>query len=440
MSSAPSGLTEGLVSELFSTRDGVLCVGGMPVPELAEAHGTPLYIYDAGLLRRRLQLLRRHLPSRVEVFFSVKANPNPEVIRVFVEEGAGTEVASAAEYLRARAAGCASERILFAGPGKGADELEEVVRQGIGEVHVESLEELAVLDALGRRAGTPVPVAVRVNPSVAIAGGAMRMGGLPAAFGFDEEGLEEVVRAVEASPGVRLQGLHQYAGTQILDAEVLAAQWKHAVELAGRLAALVGRPLSRVDLGGGLGIPYFPHESPLALATVQALMEPVFAALDTHPLLARTRFVVEPGRFLAGPAGLYLCRVRSVKQSRGTTFLVLDGGLHHHLAASGNLGQAIKRDYPLLNASRMSEAPAPQPVTVVGPLCTPLDTLGRQARLPQTRPGDLVAVLQSGAYGLTTSPVGFLSHPMPAEVLVDEGRARRIRERGTFTQPLVALP
>jgi len=440
MSTASSGLTEGLVSELFGVRDGVLCVGGVPVPELAETHGTPLYIYDAALLRRRLQLLRAHLPSRVEVFFSVKANPNPAVIRVFVEEGAGTEVASAAEYLRARAAGCAPERILFAGPGKGADELEEVVRQGIGEVHVESLEELAVLDGLGRRAGTPVPVAVRVNPSVAVAGGAMRMGGLPAAFGFDEEGLEEVVRAVEAAPGVRLQGLHQYAGTQILDAEVLAAQWKHAVELAGRVAALIGRPLSRVDLGGGLGIPYFPHESPLDLAAVQARMAPVFAALDSHPLLANTRFVVEPGRFLAGPAGLYLARVRSVKQSRGTTFLILDGGLHHHLAASGNLGQAIKRDYPLLNASRMTEAPAPQLATVVGPLCTPLDTLGRQARLPVTRPGDLVAVLQSGAYGLTTSPVGFLSHPMPAEVLVDGARARRIRERGTFAQPLVPLP
>jgi len=151
------------------------------------------------------------------------------------------------------------------------------------------------------------------------------------------------------------------------------------------------------------------------------------------------RVILEPGRFLAGPAGVYLARTRTVKESRGKTFVVLDGGMNHHLAASGNLGQVIKRDYPVVNASRVGEA-ASQAAAVVGPLCTPLDTLARDASLAPVRAGDLLAVLQSGAYGLSASPVGFLSHPMPAEVLVDGGNATLIRPRGTFEKPITELP
>jgi diaminopimelate decarboxylase len=408
-----------------------MTVGGIPVSRLAEEFGTPLYVYDAALLRARLELLRSHVPG-VDVYYSVKANPNPAVVAVFAKAGAGLEVASAAEYLRARKGGGAPGRILFAGPGKGEEELRLVASSGIGEIHVESHDEISFLSKLGGPGGRPVPVAVRVNPKADVSGGAMRMGGQPAAFGFDEEILDDVVRDICKRPGLVFRGVHIFAGTQILDAKVLLGQWGRALEVARRAAEVAGRKVETIDLGGGLGIPYFGNETELDLAAVKAGAQKLFAAVDAH-------VVVEPGRFLAGPAGIYLSRAVTVKQSRGKSFVVLDGGMNHHLAASGNLGQVIKRDYPVVNASRVVEEPS-LAATVCGPLCTPLDTIAREASLAGTSKGDLVAVLQSGAYGLTASPVGFLSHPMPAEVLVDGGKATLIRPRGTFERPITELP
>ena len=427
--------TLALAREQFSVASGELAIGGVRVSELAAAHGTPLFVYDGGGLERRLDLLRSHLPPSIDVFFSAKANPNPAVLRRFVGRGAGIEIASAGEYVRARAAGCAPERILFAGPGKTRAELEYVVARGIGEIHAESDEELAVLSELGARA--PVRVAVRVNPSAEASGGAMRMGGQPAPFGFDEERLEEAVRRIVADRRLRFSGVHMFAGTQILDAQVLVGQWGHAVDTARRAAEVAGTPVETVDLGGGLGIPYFANERALDLGVVRTEAARLFARRPAG--VEDARVVLEPGRFLCGPAGVYLARVLSVKRSRGRTFVVLDGGMNHHLAASGNLGQVIKRDYPVLNASRAGE-PGATPVTVVGPLCTPLDTLARQALVASPEVGDLLAVLQSGAYGLSASPVGFLSHPTPAEAMADRGAHERIRPRGTFEQPAAGLP
>lgn len=415
----------------FPPADGELTVGGIRVSRLAKEFGTPLYLYDAALLRARLERLRAHVPG-VDVYYSVKANPNPKVISVFAKAGAGLEVASAAEYLRARAAGGTPERILFAGPGKGEEEMKLVVERGIGEIHVESKEEISFLAKLGGRGGRPVPVSVRVNPKADVSGGAMRMGGQPAAFGFDEEILDDVVKDICKRPGLSFQGIHIFAGTQILDAKVLLAQWGRAIDVARRAAAVAGRPVKTIDLGGGLGVPYFGNEIELDLAAVKTGAEKLFAGVDAH-------LILEPGRFLAGPAGIYLARTVTVKESRGKTFVVLDGGMNHHLAASGNLGQVIKRDYPVVNASRASEE-ASLGAAVCGPLCTPLDTIAREASMAPVRAGDLVAVLQSGAYGLTASPVGFLSHPMPAEVLVDGGKATLIRPRGTFERPITELP
>jgi diaminopimelate decarboxylase len=430
-------LARTLIREAFAIQGGELAIGGLGVGALAERFGTPLFVYDAGLLRLGLRRLRQALGREVEVYYSVKANPNPAVIEVFVEAGAGLEVASGAEYIRARRAGGRAERILFAGPGKGEDELDYVLQHGIGEIHLESEAEIALVDGLARRHGIRVSVGLRVNPVGSAQGGAMRMGGKPAQFGFDEERLDEAIAAVGRTETLDLCGLHLFAGTQILEVEVLLAQWRHAVELAARVAAVLGRPLATVDLGGGLGIPYFAGDRPLDLAALGVLAPPLFA--EAAGRLPGTRFVVEPGRFLAGPAGIYLCRVRAVKDSRGQCFVVVDGGMHHHLAASGNLGQVIKRDYPVVLANRLDQDSAAS-AAVVGPLCTPLDTIGRKVALPRPAVGDLVAVLQSGAYGLSASPVGFLSQPMPAELLVDAGKARLIRPRGTLDQPITPLP
>jgi diaminopimelate decarboxylase len=264
------------------------------------------------------------------------------------------------------------------------------------------------------------------------------MGGKPAAFGFDEEIIPDVVADLARHPRLKLSGVHLFAGTQILSAGVLMDQWRYGLKLARSLAEVVGQPLRRIDLGGGLGVPYHEGDEPLDLGALRAGARELAAMVAADPLLAASDIIIEPGRFLAGPGGVYVMTVRTVKTSRGERFLVCDGGMHHHLAASGNLGQVIKRDYPIVAATRLHSGDV-APATVVGPLCTPLDTLGRQTRLAHLKPGDLIAVLQSGAYGLSSSPVGFLSQPTPAEVLVRDGSATLIRPSGTFAAPNTGL-
>ena len=421
----------------FTAREGEMTLGDVPVAQLAAAHGTPLFVYDAGTMRSTYRALADALAGFAEVFYSIKANPNPAVARIFVELDAGLEIASGAEYGLARAAGARPENILFAGPGKGLDELDHVIARGIGKIHLESLEELDLVAAIAERRGLSVPVALRINPSPAAQGGAMRMGGKPSPFGFDEEDIGSILEAVAARPRLDLRGIHLFAGTQILDAAILADQWAYGLRLAVEVARRLGRPLATIDLGGGLGIPYFTGEAALDLARLRERVVELAAFVRNEPLIRDARVMIEPGRFLVGPAGIYLARVLAVKNSRGTRFLVVDGGMHHHLAASGNLGQVIKRDYPIVATAGL-DRPTSR-CTIVGPLCTPLDTLARQAELPDLRPGELVAILQSGAYGLTASPIGFLSHPTPSELLVDGGTVTEIRPRGSFAAPIAGI-
>jgi diaminopimelate decarboxylase len=432
-------LTQRLLQQTsFGQHEGELSFGGVAVRELVERYGSPLYAIDAETVLHRHRQLVAALAGFAQVYFSIKANPQPAVAALLVAQGAGLEVASGGELLRALAAKCPPHRILFAGPAKGREELAMAVEHGIGEVHLENYEEIAILGELARWADRKVMVALRINPSAAAAGGAMRMGGKPAAFGFDEETIEEAMAAVAAQPFLHLDGLHVFAGTQVLDAQVLRQQWTCALTLAVEMGQRLGRPLQRIDLGGGLGIPYHPGQTELDLVAVTQAAAELAARCREDPWLQQAQVLVEPGRWLVGPAGVYLMRVRAVKQSRGQRFVMADGGMHHHLAASGNLGQVIKLDYPLVAATRMGQ-PEQAQTQLAGPLCTPLDTLGRQTALPELAAGDVLAVLQSGAYGLSASPVGFLSHAMPAEVLVQNGKASCMRRAGSFEQPLVNL-
>lgn len=420
---------EPYVSDGLGRRGGELTIGGVGVRALADAYGTPAYIYDGDAMRRAYRRLQSALTGFAEVYYSIKANPNPAVARLFVEEGAGLEIASSGELARASAAGCPPQRMLFAGPGKAEAELAAAIAAGLGEIHLESHTEIERVAAIARRLGRRVAVAVRVNPIAAAQGGAMRMGGKPAAFGFDEETLADVVAHVTAHHELDLTGAHLFAGTQILDARVLLAQWRHGLDIGRRVAELAGRPLRTLDLGGGLGVPYHAADRPLDLAAVTSGLPELRDTITREPLLREARVLVEPGRWLTASAGIYLMSVNTVKVSRGSRFVITDGGMHHHLAASGNLGQIIKRDYPIIAATRLGETERTQ-AEIVGPLCTPLDTLGRQTPMPELAPGDLIVVLQSGAYGLTASPVGFLSHPTPVEVLVEKGAHRAIRGSG----------
>jgi diaminopimelate decarboxylase len=412
----------------FDVAAGELQIGGLPVGELATRYGTPLFVYDHATLVRQWQALRDTLPAQFEICYSVKANPTQAILQAFVERDCGLEIASSGELCQALAAGCDPERILFAGPGKTEEELAAALEAGIGEIHVESLREAQCIARLARQRQRPATISLRVNPSAECAGASMRMGGRAAPFGIDEDQLAVVVEAIAGDPWLDVAGLHLFVGTQILDYQALLAHYRSGLDVARRLAALLRQPLKTIDFGGGWGVPYFAHERRLDLQRLAPGLDELAASIAADEALCHARLIVEPGRFLAAEAGIYVCRVSDVKHSRGKTFIITDGGMHHHLAASGNLGQTIKRNFPVavlnkLNASDVEQA------DVVGPLCTPLDVLARAARLARAEPGDLIGVFQSGAYARSASPLGFLSRRSPPEVLVRDGADRLVRRR-----------
>jgi len=418
-------LAASLAAKYFPKSGESLVIGDIPVIQLAATYGTPIFIYDRAVFDCKYDALRKALPERFSIYYSMKANPASAVVKHFLSRGCGIEIASVGEFRKALAAGCPAGKILFAGPGKSEAELELVLSEGIGEIHMESLTEAKRIAVICRRLGRRAQVAIRINPAGEAEGGAMRMGGRPAPFGMDEETLDEVLDTVLALPELDLGGIHLFTGTQILDAATLQNQYRHGLELARRVVKRLGRPLRTLDFGGGLGIPYFAHEQELDLDCLRSGLVTLFGDVEHDPCFEGTQFLVEPGRFLAAEAGVYLTRISDVKLSRGKKFLIVDGGMNHHLAASGNLGQTIKRNYPMALVNKLT-APAGESVDVVGPLCTPLDTLARGIVLPHAEIGDLVGIFQSGAYGRSASPVGFLSHPLPDEIWVDAAQHARI--------------
>jgi len=428
-------LIQSLVEKHFGAAQGELLIGDVPVSLLAEKYGTPSFLYDQKVFDKKVAELRSVLPNRFSVCYSVKANPNIFVLRHFLSRGCGLEIASAGEFCLALEASCDPKRMLFAGPGKTEAELELVLSQGIGEIHLESVTEARRVGSISSRLGMSARVALRVNPAGEAEGGAMRMGGRPAPFGIDEEILDEVLDVVLNDSALEFRGIHLFTGTQILDANLLVNQYRHGLEIARRTVKRTGKPLDRVDFGGGLGIPYFPHEQELDLEQLRSGLAALFEEAERDPAFTGTEFLVEPGRFLVGEGGVYLARVIDIKVSRGKKFLVIDGGMNHHLAASGNLGQTIKRNYPVALLNKLGTTPE-ETVDVVGPLCTPLDTLARNVNLPRAELGDLFGIFQSGAYARSASPLGFLSHLTPPEIWLDAGRHTLTRPRGKYSDAL----
>lgn len=428
-----------LIEGYFSIAKSELLIGGVPVGAIVEKYPTPLFIYSAEVLARKWNSLRGVLPKQFSICYSVKANPNPALVRQFVHKGCGLEIASGGEFRIALESGCPPEKILFAGPGKTEEELKLVLTKGIGEIHIESALETERLSRLSASLGLRARVAVRINPGAEAQGGAMRMGGKPAPFGLDEEKLDDVLPALLGEEFIEFTGLHFYLGTQILDYAVLAHQYREVLKIAVRISERIGRPLGTVDFGGGLGIPYFAGEQALDVQKFGDELHSIVGELCSNPAFVGARFIVEPGRYLVGEAGVYVARVNDIKISRGKKFLIVDGGMNHHLAASGNLGQVIKRNFPIALLNKMTKAPVER-VDIVGPLCTPLDVLAREVDLPVAEIGDLVGVFQSGAYARTASPLGFLSYPAPPEVLIENGQPRLIRRRGNDDDLLKDIP
>jgi diaminopimelate decarboxylase len=393
--------------------DDVLLVDGIPITEHARCIGqTPFYLYSRRLISERIAHLRRTLPAGIELHYAMKANPMPAVVEHIAPLVDGIDVASAGELAVALGTATPRHHMSFAGPGKRDEELAAALEAGI-VVNVESPGELQRLLAKGQALGRRPQVAIRVNPDYELKSSGMKMSGGPKQFGIDAEQVPAVLKTLHGAD-IDFHGFHIFSGSQNLDGNAIAESQRKSIALALRLAADAPAPPRFINLGGGFGIPYFPGDKHVDLAPVaEALAEAQAQAHEAYPGCA---IVIELGRYIVGEAGIYVCRVVDRKVSRGQVFLVADGGLHHHLAASGNFGQVLRKNYPVCIGSRV-HGTTREIASVVGPLCTPLDLLADRMELATAQPGDLVVVFQSGAYGLTASPTRFLSHPRPDESL-----------------------
>ena len=394
--------------------DGCLQINGFALTRLAARVGqTPFFAYDRQLLRDRVALLRRHIPAEIHLHYAMKANPMPAVVQFMAGLLDGLDVASGNELRVALDSGMNPELISFAGPGKSERELTSAIAAGI-TINLESPREMETAANLGAILGIRPRVAVRVNPDYELKSSGMKMGGGPKQFGVDAETVPDLLKRMKSLP-LDFQGFHIYSGSQNIRAESIQEAQEKTLELAYRLADHAPTPVRLLNIGGGFGIPYFPGDAPLDIAAVGNNLRRLIP--ETKRRLPHAQLVIELGRYLVGEAGIYVCKIVDRKISRGHVFLVTDGGLHHQLAASGNFGQVIRKNYPVAIGNRMGETTT-ETASVVGPLCTPLDLLGDKMELPRAEIGDLVVVFQSGAYGLTASPTAFLSHPEPLEVLV----------------------
>ena len=398
----------------FAVVDNCLQVGGRSLLEVAAQVGsTPFYAYDSALMTTRVAELRAALPAGIHLHYAMKANPMPAVVQHMAGITDGLDVASAGELATALATGIDPRDISFAGPGKSSADLQAAVASGV-IINMESEGEMLRIAALATAGGTRPRVAIRVNPDFELKTSGMKMGGGPRPFGVDAERVPAMLAQMATLP-LDFMGFHIFSGSQNLRAEAIIEAQSKTFELAFRLAESAPAPLSWLNIGGGLGIPYFPGEQRIELTAIAANLESLLAAAKAR--LGDAEIVMELGRYLVAEAGIYVCEVVDKKISRGETFLITNGGLHHHLAASGNFGQVIRKNYPVCIGNRVA-APELKTVSIVGPLCTPLDILADKMDLPAADAGDLVVVFQSGAYGFSASPRDFLGHPHPREILL----------------------
>jgi diaminopimelate decarboxylase len=398
----------------FAALDGELAIDGIKASELAERAGsTPLFVYSSARIRQRVADLRKAMPQGLALHYAVKANPFPGVIQLMNGLVDGFDIASGGELALVRQSGVDPALVSFAGPGKRDAELEAAMTAGV-TLNLESENEAERALTIAARLGKTPKLAIRVNPDFDLKGSGMKMGGGAKPFGIDAERVGPLARRIIAA-GAEWRGFHIFAGSQALDAEAIADTQAQTLELAARLADESGAPLPHCNLGGGFGIPYFPGDEPLDIALVGSRLGEALANLPDA--LSVTKFCIELGRYLVGESGVYLTRIVDRKVSHGDVFLVCDGGLHHQLAASGNFGTVVRRNYPVAIASRF-DAEATEEASVVGCLCTPLDRLADKALFPKAEVGDLVAIFCAGAYGASASPAAFLGQGPAAEMLI----------------------
>ena len=407
-------LPEHVPMDQFKVIDNCLQVGHVAVDRLAERVGqTPFYAYDRQLMTDRVAALRGQFPEDIHLHYAIKSNPMPAVVQHLAGLTDGLDVASLKELRVALDTGTSPRNISFAGPGKSDAELKAAAAAGI-IINLESAGEMERLATICNQTGHRANVAVRVNPDFELKTSGMKMAGGPKPFGIDAKEVPAVLKRL-GQLDLAFQGFHIFSGSQNLRPDAIIEAQTNTFALALKLADHAPSPVQWLNIGGGFGIPYFPGEQRLDLGPVADNLATLLARHRVD--LPEAEIVVELGRYLVGEAGVYVCEVIDLKKSRGETYAVTNGGLHHHLAASGNFGQVIRKNYPVCIGNRVTGDPL-TPVNVVGPLCTPLDILGDKYALPPVQIGDLIVVFQSGAYGYTASPHHFLSHPEPVEVLV----------------------
>lgn len=398
----------------FAINDGQLLIGGQTLDNIAHMLDKQVfYAYDKSVVKAKIALFHSHIPGNIKLHYAIKANPYPPLISAMQDWVEGFDVASQKEMLLALQSGMPSRDISFAGPGKQVGEIRAAIAAGV-TLHVESELELERAISIGAELNIKPIIAFRVNPAFELKASGMKMGGGPKQFGIDEERLFEILPSLDYSQ-FEFRGFHIFWGSQNLKQDAIIDAHNNTFALAQKLMDITPVPVLTVNLGGGLGIPYFPGERRLDLAPIGQNLR---LLLEQYPQLAALELIFELGRFLVAEAGIYASRITDIKVSRGHTFLMTNGGLHHHLSNSGNFGQVIRKNYPVAIGNKMGLAPANDRVTAVGPLCTPLDTLADKMQLPEAELNDWLVVFQSGAYGPTASPQDFLGHPHVGEILL----------------------
>ncbi len=403
--------------------------------QVARDHGTPCYVYLMDQVRERVALVRAAFGNRFHVSYAVKANPNPGLLRRLRGVVDGLDVSSAGEVSRAIAAGWEPAELGFTGPGKTRDELQAAVDHGLGQVIVESLDEAELLAGIAERAQRRQRVLVRVTPTKVPRGFGLNMSGKPTQFGIDEEDLDVALRQITRLPHLEVGGLHIYSGTQCLNAAAIAENLQIFIEIFRRVCHAHDLTPQLLVFGSGIGIPYYEGDAPVDLAAVTDAVNPSLDALKAEPRFAATVLALETGRYLVGEAGYYLTSVIRTKRSRGTDIAICDGGMNHHLAATGHFGSIVRRNYRMFKVTGDDHGAGERAYDLVGPLCTTIDTLARQVAVGRLEAGDVIAVRGSGAYGLTASPVYFISHGPPREILVETVGGRVSTEDVSLLRP-----
>ena len=398
----------------FPIKDNCLVVGGKLITELASETGqTPFYAYDKNVIEKRISLLKSKLPKEIQIHYAIKSNPMQKVVNFIQPKVDGLDVASSRELTIALNSGVNPKTVSFAGPGKQAAELSHAISAGI-TINIESANELETIAKLGKNQSKKPRVAVRVNPDFELKTSGMKMSGGPKQFGIDAEQVPTILSRI-GQLDIDFIGFHIFSGSQNLLVDALKDAQTKTVQLACELSKAAPSTVKSLNIGGGFGIPYFPGEKPLDINPIGEHLNNLIPKIKKS--MPETEIIIELGRYIVGEAGVYTCKIIDKKVSRGHTFLITDGGLHHHLAASGNFGQVVRKNYPVCIGNNINDDDK-EIVSIVGPLCTPLDLLADRMELPKAEIGDLVVVFQSGAYGYTASPLNFLSHPEPKEVFI----------------------